>query len=626
MKRAVLPCTAIAVAALLAIGAGLPGTRPRPVADPPSVPAATDASVRRPQAVAWMDDRTLAVTDRRGDVALIRDGAVAWIRPIGGEPSHVVADAGGIWVTDRIGDRLVHLDGSGQVVAATRLPGRPQGLTRSLGRLLVCQSAFASLAEVDPATGSITRRLPVASWPVEVATHGRRAVVAHALPMGDARRPDYGATVSVVDLDRPDGAAVTVALPPGSTHVRGIALSGDGRWAYAVHDLGHIGLPTTHPDMGWIGAHAVSIIDVERQVRRATVLLDQPAAGAADPWSVVVAGNDLWVSASGVHALIRIDLGALHGALAGEMPRLSAQTDPTTWAAVVASPAGADLLTRDTAALTVAGMIERRPLSIRGPRGLAERAGRLAVAGTYSGTVAIIDRERTATVRLGAAGMDPTDVGEALFHDASRAWQGWSSCATCHPDDARVDGLNWDLLNDGVGNPKNVRSLLLAPQRAPVMSLGVRADARTAVRAGFRFIAFTEPSTTEIDAVLAYLGRLRPEPSPFLETDGRPSAAAQRGAALFAGRAGCNDCHAGPHRSDGRAHDVGTVTNPIDAGKPVFTPMLVELWRTAPYLHDGSAPTLRDVLTTANAAGRHGDTQGLSAADLDDLVAYLASL
>ena len=29
-----------------------------------------------------------------------------------------------------------------------------------------------------------------------------------------------------------------------------------------------------------------------------------------------------------------------------------------------------------------------------------------------------------------------------------------ASCATCHPD-GRSDGLNWDLLNDGIGNPKN---------------------------------------------------------------------------------------------------------------------------------------------------------------------------
>jgi cytochrome c peroxidase len=56
------------------------------------------------------------------------------------------------------------------------------------------------------------------------------------------------------------------------------------------------------------------------------------------------------------------------------------------------------------------------------------------------------------------------------------------------------------------------------------------------------------------------------------------------------------------------------------------TPTLVEIWRTAPYLHDGSAATLREVLTTANPNDRHGKTSHLSSAQIDDLAAYLESL
>ena len=44
--------------------------------------------------------------------------------------------------------------------------------------------------------------------------------------------------------------------------------------------------------------------------------------------------------------------------------------------------------------------------------------------------------------------------GNMYFHDATLGFQGWQSCASCHPNDARADGLNWDLLNDGLGNPK----------------------------------------------------------------------------------------------------------------------------------------------------------------------------
>ena len=55
-------------------------------------------------------------------------------------------------------------------------------------------------------------------------------------------------------------------------------------------------------------------------------------------------------------------------------------------------------------------------------------------------------------------------------------------------------------------------------------------------------------------------------------------------------------------------------------------PPLCELWRTAPYLHDGSALTLRDVLTTFNLNDRHGKTSHLSPNEIDQLAAYLLQL
>ena len=56
------------------------------------------------------------------------------------------------------------------------------------------------------------------------------------------------------------------------------------------------------------------------------------------------------------------------------------------------------------------------------------------------------------------------------------------------------------------------------------------------------------------------------------------------------------------------------------------TPTLVELWRTAPYLHHGRAATLRQVLTTMNANDEHGKTSRLSGDDTDALIEYLKSL
>ncbi len=68
--------------------------------------------------------------------------------------------------------------------------------------------------------------------------------------------------------------------------------------------------------------------------------------------------------------------------------------------------------------------------------------------------------------------------------------------------------------------------------------------------------------------------------------------------------------------------DVGTGSEEDDSAC-YDVPTLVEVWRTAPYLHDGRAACVRDVLTTHNREGRHGQVGELSAAMLDDLVAYV---
>ena len=58
----------------------------------------------------------------------------------------------------------------------------------------------------------------------------------------------------------------------------------------------------------------------------------------------------------------------------------------------------------------------------------------------------------------------------------------------------------------------------------------------------------------------------------------------------------------------------------------IDTPTLVGLWHSPRYLHDGSAATLRDVFTTRDPEGLHGDTSSLSPSELDDLLAFLESL
>ncbi len=58
----------------------------------------------------------------------------------------------------------------------------------------------------------------------------------------------------------------------------------------------------------------------------------------------------------------------------------------------------------------------------------------------------------------------------------------------------------------------------------------------------------------------------------------------------------------------------------------VYTPTLIEVWRSGPYLHDGSAISVREVLTSRNRDNKHGRTTHLTPQQIDDLVEYVLSL
>jgi cytochrome c peroxidase len=212
--------------------------------------------------------------------------------------------------------------------------------------------------------------------------------------------------------------------------------------------------------------------------------------------------------------------------------------------------------------------------------------------------------------------------GQMLFNDAELCFQGWQSCASCHPSDARADALNWDLLNDGLGNPKNTKSLLLAHETPPAMITGIRENAEAGVRAGIRYIQFAVRPEEEAAAIDEYLKSLKPVPSPHL-VDGKLSESAERGQKIF-DKAGCASCHTGLLHTDLKTHDVGTGKD-LDKDRRFDTPTLVEVWRTSPYLYDGRATTIEEVLTIYNPGDKHGVTSNLTEAEIKDLAEFILS-
>ncbi|MHB8862224.1 MAG: hypothetical protein ACYC6N_07460, partial [Pirellulaceae bacterium] len=74
-------------------------------------------------------------------------------------------------------------------------------------------------------------------------------------------------------------------------------------------------------------------------------------------------------------------------------------------------------------------------------------------------------------------------------------------------------------------------------------------------------------------------------------------------------------------------HDVGTrAGGEGEAHQHLDTPSLLGLRRSEPYLHDGRASTLEEVLTTCNPEDRHGRTSQLSDAEVLDLAEFLRTL
>ncbi len=123
----------------------------------------------------------------------------------------------------------------------------------------------------------------------------------------------------------------------------------------------------------------------------------------------------------------------------------------------------------------------------------------------------------------------------------------------------------------------------------------------------------------------------------------------KRGHDLFFGAAACGQCHLGEQLTDYRFHNVGvgwdaktatfldegrfTVTGQ-DVDRGAFkTPTLRDVSLRAPYLHDGSARTLRDVVELYNRGGVANPwlsakvfPLGLTDTDMDALVAFMKAL
>ncbi|MHC4594496.1 MAG: cell surface protein, partial [Planctomycetota bacterium] len=404
--------------------------------------------------------------------------------------------------------------------------------------LYVCNQFNNNVSVIDLDSGRESTKIAVSREPVAAAitADGKSLFVANHLPAGVSDGDYAAAEVSVIDTTS-HKVITCLQLPNGSTSLRDITIAPDGKHAYITHILARYQLPTTQLERGWMNTNALTIIDVPNKKLLNTVLLDDVDLGAANPWGVACTadGKYICVTTAGTHELSVIDRTKLHDKLA----RVAAGQKVSE-----ASSSPQDV-PNDLSFLVT--LKRRLKLTGNGPRGLTIIGTKAYIAEYFTDSLGVVDinpdiRPRAKSLGLGARKPITTvRKGEMFFHDATLCFQKWQSCSSCHPGSGRAEALNWDLLNDGLGNPKNTRSLLLAHKTPPAMAMGARPDAETAVRAGITHIQFAVRPEEDAVAIDEYLKRLVPTASPYL-VRGRLSKRAKRGQKLFK-IAECASCH-----------------------------------------------------------------------------------
>lgn len=466
-------------------------------------------------------------------------------------------------------------------------------------KLYVCNQFQNTVSEIDLNTMKHIRDVKVLKEPrsAVISKDGKYMFVANFLPSQRADVDYVAACVSVIDLNSFEKVK-DIKLANGSNALRDICISSDGNYIYVSHNLGRYTVPTSQLQQGWMNTSAFSVIDVNKQSFLGVVLVDEPERGAAGIWSIACNDDNIFISHSGTHEISVIKHKELIDRFLNYPNKQSLEYDLTF----------------------LFGLRERIPLKGNGPRAICLTKDKLIVPTYFADVLNIMDINNN---ELTSVNMNPgrvesdIDKGEKYFNDASHCFQNWQSCNGCHPGDGRADGLNWDLMNDGIGNPKNCKSMLFSHFTAPSMISGIRENAEKAVHAGFKFIQFFEVSEEDANCVDAYLKSLKPVPSPYL-VNGELSEKAKNGKKIF-DKLKCGECHSGIYYTDRKMHRIG---DDIEFEKGWDTPTLREVWRTAPYLFDGRAATMQEVFEVY----KHGISKKISKKDIEALTEYVNSL
>lgn len=593
--------------------------------------------------------------------------------PVGDNPRTLAPSAhGSVWVVNQDDATITVLDArNGQVREILQLPyaSRPYGVAfGSAGEAAyVTLQAVGRLLKLNARSGTVEGAVELGPTPrgIAVSADGSRILVTRYISPPDraevteiSTRPFKVVRRFALAVDPgPDSPVSGRGVP---NHLASVVIAPDGRraWIPSKKDNTRRGLHLSGEPLTFetTTRTIVSLLDLaeNREIVSARRDLDNRAMAVAvafDP-----AGEYAFVALQGSNSVDVLDADT--GSLATSIPDTGLAPQ-----GLVVDARGRlfvqNFLSRDVAVYDLSGL---------------EAGAAIPVLAR----VATTDRETLPPQVL---------LGKQVFYNAAdprMSRDGYVSCASCHIEggsDARV----WDFSGRGAhgGGLRNTITLFgrSGLGHGPIhwrADMDEIQDFEILLRQtlkGRGFVSdavfhgkgadwvFGTPNaglSRELDALAAYVESFEEvHPSPYRLPGGSMTADALAGEAIFHSlETGCSTCHASPRFTDSslrpphgnagyaaqesvspngprelpfRMHDVGTLTEAAGDFRPnalraLDTPTVKGVWETPPYLHDGSATTLMEVITARNPGDRHGRTSHLGMVEKTQLVAYLRQL
>jgi YVTN family beta-propeller protein len=479
-----------------------------------------------------------------------------------------------------------------QQLAATYPTGHmPYGVVTDGNRAFVSNFADDQLAVLHLETGEILYKLDVHDAPTGLALSDNWLFVTHF----------YNGFVTLVNLERRPFIVGRVNAEPDGNLARAIVIAPDGQRAYIPQTRTGLSLISLQFMQDWFPV--VSVLDTTNMIgnrdERITIsMMDDYAANM--PFDVAFSpdGQTLFIVLAGNDRVLAVD--------------------------------------------TSTNTVRARIAVEFNPRGAIATNDLLFILNTLSGTVSVIDTATFQTIDTITVTENPLDPqilqGKILFHRATEPVMsdGAISCATCHFDGG-MDARTWINFRSG---PRNTSALGGAAALPPYNWGGDMNELHDTTEDQIRHVMLGDglidgpfDATTDdidagrsedLDALVAYMTTFEPWPSPYRNDDGTLSESAQRGMEIFMSSSPNCSCHAPPLYTDMLQHNIPGAAFSFEIFGSFDTPTLRGIWATAPYMHDGIAQSLEELLTRTDPV--HSVAGNLTEQQLYDLIAFLLSL